>query len=278
MTSDQNANARFTTDDLTLATTPSRHSPTRFQLDVPDGWHQGRGAFGGLVLGALTRAITACEGDAARTLRSLSGEIVGPVLVGPANIEVVTLRSGSGVSTYSATLTQKGETLARATGVLGRTRVRDRDAFPKAPDDVARGWRDVPIAPVGPPAAPEFIRNMEIRSDGPFPFSGSPEAAAKGWVRPKKALTALGPAEIVALADAWWPAGLAREAAPRPVATIAFTLQLLAPRTPVDPASPLYHRAHTVAALDGYVVEHRELYTELGELIALNQQTLVWIK
>jgi hypothetical protein len=82
----------------------------------------------------------------------------------------------------------------------------------------------------------------------------------------------------VALADAWWPAGIATEAGPRPIGTIAFTLQMFAPREPLDPGEPLFHRARALAAQGGFVVEQRELWTSRGELVALNQQTFVWIR
>jgi len=37
-------------------TTAAPAGDGRFLWDVPDGWQQGRGAFGGIVLAALTRA------------------------------------------------------------------------------------------------------------------------------------------------------------------------------------------------------------------------------
>ncbi|HEU4408007.1 MAG TPA: acyl-CoA thioesterase domain-containing protein [Polyangiaceae bacterium] len=62
---------------------------------MPEGWQQGRGAFGGLVPGALTRAMAASEPEPARALRSLSAELLGPVPPGPADVGVEVLRRGS---------------------------------------------------------------------------------------------------------------------------------------------------------------------------------------
>jgi hypothetical protein len=191
--------AAFTTDDLVVATSSVRGEGDRFLLRVPEGWRQGRGAFGGLVLGALARAIETCEADPERVLRSISGQLIGPVLAGEAVIEVRLLRS-------------------------------------------------------------------------------APEAIASGWVRSKKLLPRLGAPELIAYADAWWPAMLATEQAPRPTATVAFTMQLFTPSNPLDPSRPLHHRAHAVAGQEGYAVELRELWSEQGELVALNQQTFVTIK
>lgn len=202
-------------DDLTKVTTPSRAGDGEFQLDVPDGWQQGRGAFGGLVLAALARAIEASEPETDRVLRSLMGELSAPVLVGPATIRVRPVRRGAGVSTFRATLLQDGEERAGVTAILGRARA---TLTPWAPPPPALPPFDtVAVAPVGPPFAPEFARFLEFRPTGPLPFSGGKEPTAAGWIRPRRCSSAvLGIPEIIAIADAWWPAAFAIEPAPRP--------------------------------------------------------------
>ncbi|HEX2574589.1 MAG TPA: thioesterase family protein [Polyangia bacterium] len=269
--------AALSIEDFTAATALERLAPGRFRLLVPDGWQQGRGAFGGLVLGVLARAMERCETESKRTLRSLTGEIAGPVLPGEAVIEVTEVRRGSGVSTWSAMLVQGGEALARATAVLGRSREVEHEWAPERPPELARPWGEVDVALVTPPLAPTFTRFMEYRITGPLPMSGT-EPVAAGWVRFRRPPAVLGAAEIVALADAWWPATFTVERAPRPVATIAFTLQLMAPAAGLAGDRPLYHRARTVAAHEGFLVEFRELWTEDGALAALNQQTIVCIR
>jgi acyl-CoA thioesterase len=267
---------RYTTDDLARVTTPERLGEGRFLLRVPEGWQQGRGAFGGLVLGALARAIEASEPETERRVRSLSGEITGPVLPGEASIVVAPMRRGSGVSTWGATLTQAGEELAHATAVLGRARG-TTDTYAPPPPGLTPAWSDVESIP-SEALLPAFARYFEFRATGPLPFSGEGERLAEGWVRPRRAPRSLGPAELVALADAWWPSAFTTEEAPRPVGTVAFTIQLFPPVKPLDPATPLRYRARSIAAHEGYVVEMRELWTERGELVALNQQTIVWIR
>ena len=44
-------------DDLRAASTLVPLGGDRFAWDVPDGWQQGKGAFGGLVIATLARAI-----------------------------------------------------------------------------------------------------------------------------------------------------------------------------------------------------------------------------
>ena len=266
-----------TTDDFALATRVVPAAEGRYQITVPDGWQQGRGAFGGLVLGALARAMLHAEPEAARVLRALTGEIVGPVPPGAAEITVKTLRRGNAVSTWEAWLTQGAEVLARASAVLGRARTADRDGTELTPPAMGAPWSEVPVVPIGPPMGPHFARMYEYRPTDAGPFRGADRSEAAGWVRLRQP-TALGAPEIIGLMDAYWPASFARETAPRPMATVAFTLELLADPSALDVTEPLFYRASAVAAQQGFVVEFRELWTARAELVALNQQTFVIIK
>lgn len=265
------------TDDFTLATQVSPDGDGRYLATIPDGWQQGRGAFGGLVLGTLARAMLHAEPDAARALRSLSGEIVGPVLPGAADIAVKALRRSHAVSTWEAWLSQGPELLARASAVMGLPRSSDRDGTELPPPSMGAPWESVDVIPIGPPMGPHFARMYEFRSTGPQPFSGAERSEVSGWVRLRKPV-ALGVPELIGLMDSWWPATFARELAPRPMATVAFTLQLLADPASLDPTNPLYYRAYAAASRQGFVVEKRELWTLQGELVAMNQQTFVIIK
>lgn len=267
------------TSDLTLASTPAEQSTGCYLLPVPDGWQQGRGAFGGLVLAAMARAIIAKEPEKDRKLRSFSAELAGPVLPGDAIIEVRELRRGSGLSSYTAILQQQGQGLAAASAVLARTRttgLTEHHLTPPAPP----AWSTVEPLPVDPenPIFPVFVRHLEMRPMGPVPFSGQNEPLASGWVRAKHPLVALDAPEIIALVDAFWPSALATEKAPRPVGTVAFTLQYFPPDPPLDPQIPLFYRGRVLAQQDGYMMEARELWSEDGRLIALNQQTIAWIR
>ena len=266
------------TDDFTTVTTPRPAGAMRFTTTVPDSWQQGRGAFGGLVIANLVRALEAAERTEGRSLRSLTAELCGPVLPGPADIAIEALRLGSGVSTLAARLTQGGEVLAHAVGVLGRARAdRPLRSFLAPPSPPP--WRDVPLLPIheGTSAA-TFARFFEFRNVGPLPFSGGADPVTSGWIRPRNPGPARDSAYIAALADAYWPALFSIEPSPRPVGTISFTLELAGTCDGLDPDAPLFHRSRAVAERDGYLVEFRELWGEDGRLLALNQQTIVVIR
>lgn len=247
-----------------------------YQLDVEPGWQQGRGAFGGLVVGALIRAIEHRTADPARKLRSLTAELPGAVEVGTVDITVDTLRHGKNLSAVRAALTQHGEVRSHAVALLAASRSSAQ----------AVGWNEL-TAPVVPPwsevapraagAWPVFSQHFDYRVIEGLPVSGSP-ARALGWIRPTDPGPLRDAAYIAALADAWWPAALARFETFRPIATIAYTLDIIGGLDGLDPMAPLIYRAVVPVCNDGYFLETRELWGEDGRLIAINQQTFAIIQ
>ncbi len=249
--------------------------PGEFLTTLPDGWHQGRGLFGGLLTGLMTRTLeTFVPG---RPLRSLTAELFAPAQPGPATLRVQVLREGNAVTTVSVALLQ-GDMVAHGVGVLGQTRVTDRERMeltPPTPGD----WSQSEVLPIEPPLAPEFSQHWEFRPVRYLPLGDEGVSAAEVWVRPKSRGARRDTAYLACCADACWPTLLATEAQPRPMATIAFTFQpFLHSLEGLDPEAPYFHRARLVAATDGYVVEFRELWSHTGRLLALNQQTFVIIR
>ncbi len=253
-------------------------SGTRFRADIPDGWQQGRGAFGGLVLATLLRAIERAEPDASRVTRSLSGDLCGPVMPGAAEVRVVELRRGNNQTNLSATLTQNDVVLAAATAVLSRPR-RAGDAsaprFSAAPPPASGPWQDLPALPVAAPAGPVFAQHYEYRS-GRAPFAGG-SATVDGFIREREPLARVDAPALIGRLDAWWPTLFELDGTPRPVATISFTAQILVDPATIAPAAPLRYRARMEALNDGFFVEMRELWD--GErVVALNQQTFAILR
>lgn len=243
-----------------------------FAGDVPDGWQQGKGAFGGIALGMLARAIVASEPDANRRLRSLSADLCARLLPGPVMVHVSQMRRGGSVTYLDARLLQNDELIARASAALATPRdIAPVSLRPTPPEPPA--WDTVQVLPIAPPMGPVFARHYEFRSTGPLPVSGVTASRVGGWVREKIPPQTLDEAAIMGLLDSWWPAVIVSSRHFRAVATIGYTMQLLCdPRTlPSD--QPLYFTAEAVANTDNFVVEMRELWA--GEqLVALNQQTI----
>lgn len=255
---------------------PTPTTAGHYALDVPPGWLQGRGTYGGLVMGSLIRAIEHAIGDPARMVRSLTAELPGPVVAGRAEITVDILRTGNSLSTARAALSQGNEVKAHAVGVLAATR---SGSGPLAWQDVVRpdvpAWSTIEPLPTEPGLWPEFAQNFEYRViDGMF-MSGS--AQTLGWVRPRLHGGLRDAGHIASVIDAWWPVALSRMPAMRPMATIVTSLAIVSGIAGLDPEAPMLYRATSPVLADGYCLETRELWGEDGRLIAINHQTLAII-
>jgi len=219
---------------LSDACTPVR-SGDRYQFEVLPGWQQGRGAFGGLVIGGLVRAIEHHTADPARKLRSLTAELPGPALTGMTEITVEPLRQGKNLSAVRAALVQDGEVKSHAVAILAASRT----AGP------AVSWNDLPppslphwtdVAPIQFGGAPQFGQHFEYRVvEGMLGSGGAPRSL--GWIRARDPGALRDAAYIAAMADAWWPAAMVKLAG-RPMATIAYTLEILGAVDDLDPAAP----------------------------------------
>lgn len=261
-----------------------RPAGDHYQLEVVDGWRMGRGAFGGLVVAALVQAIEQRVADPARRVRSVTAELPGPVEAGTVDIAVDILRRGNNVSTVRAALSQHGEIRSHAVAVLAAARAAGGANQPIAWNDltppIAPAWTE--IAPLAmsrsdgrPGPWPEFAQHFEYRPVEGMPGSGGPPRAI-GWVRARNPGPPRGAGLIAALIDAWWPVTFAR-LGPRPMATIAFTLDIAGGLDGLDPDAPLLYRAAAPVCTDGYALETRELWGADGRLVAINHQTFVII-
>ncbi len=264
--------------NLSEALEPHRTSELEFILPISEDWLQGRGAFGGLVIGGLIRAIEMCEPETDRVLRSLTSEVAAPVVPGTARIIVTPLRRGTGATTLRASIVSGQEVLADAVAVLGRPRPGGPNWQRLSPPSMPR-WQDVPMAPIRAPLGPVFTAQFEYRSSGPPPFMGAgAEPVAGGWIRPIDPGPRRHAASLAACIDAWWPASATVFEAVRPLGTVTFTLEILGKTEGLDPASPYMYSGRAPVAVDGYTMEFRELWGEDGRLLALNQQTITIIK
>lgn len=247
---------------------------------VDDGWQQGRGAYGGLVIGAMVRAALSFNDDQDRRVRSVTAELLGPVLPGAAVLQLEPLRRGSGVSGMRVRLLQADEPArpleerCQAVVVLAKDRP-GAPAWMRQEPPTVPVWRSVPVAPLSAPLAPPFTAHFEFRVTGALPFSGATEATAQGFVRPRVS-GVVDAAVLAACADAWWPAAFATFSSPRPMATVTYALELT--DAVFDAQEPLLHDARCDVAAGGYAIEHRTLWTPDGRLVAQNQQLFAIIR
>ena len=247
-----------------------------FAWVVPDGWQQGRGAWGGLVVAAIVRAAQACEPDPDRSVRTVSAQITAPAVVGEHRLSVRAVRVGSAMSTWAARVeTAAGEPVAEGVVILGAART------PLVVDDARLANVMAPAAasadaavrvPAGPPS-PVFMQHLHMRLIEGMPMSGA-AAATLGWlgfgVPPEPDA-----ASLLALVDGWWPASLPAIADVPRMATVNFTANLLIDPVSIDADDLLLSQTFVSAASEGFTSEHRRLWTADGRLAVDNLQTIV---
>lgn len=259
--------------DLSRASRLETLAPGRFAWEVPDGWQQGRGAFGGLVLAALLRAMEAVEPDRSRRTRSLTGDLCGPVQAGQAELVVDVLRRGNNLSNLDVRLYQNGEVQARASAVLSAAKAIARMPTPHRRPEVPPFEALVDLA-LRPPEAPVFTPHFEYRSAAVSPFEPGP-GGSLGWLRLRRPPPRIDAPALLALLDAWWPAIF--DGRPRPMATVSYTAEILVDPEELDPSAPLVYTGRVAGLHEGFCVEFRELWHG-DRPVALNQQTFAILR
>lgn len=266
---------------LSTAAAVARRDDGQLGWDVPDGWQQGRGAWGGLVVAGAVQALALTEPDPSRALRTLSLHLAAPLPVGPATVRVAPLRLGSGLSTWSLTIEDAdGDLCAHAVALTGRERVPElADALlqwgtldpPALPP-----WHDVPALPAQAAGMPTFLQHLELRLVDGLPLRGVPARCA-GYVRfADQGVWDAG--ALLSLVDAWWPTALTADLTMRPMATVSYAAHLLVDPATVAPAEPLAYEARMSAAHEGFTTDIRRLWTLDGRLAVENQQSVALIR
>jgi hypothetical protein len=250
-----------------------------FTWDVPDGWQQGRGAWGGLVAAGVVRAVQ--TSDTARPLRTLSLHLSAPLEVGAATVHVEPVRVGSALSTWQVTVdSAPGETAAHAVAITGSPRAHDLHAAARgwgraAPPDLPP-WDTVAPIPHGLPQTPTFLQHVDLRVVHGHMLTGA-DAYAAGYVSFAE-LDGWDAAGLLAIVDAWWPTAFVGMDALRAVATVNYLAHLLVDPVTVKPGVPLAYEASLSAAHDGFTSETRRLWTLDGRLAVENHQSIVIIR
>jgi hypothetical protein len=268
-------------------------APGEWTSLVPDTWHQGRGAWGGMVLAVIVRGAELAGAEVSApgkkpVVRSVSGSMSGPLLVGTATVKTRIIRAGSNVITVGVDLLNEGETevAAAAVVVLGSARASALDIGGApwqiaAPDDVAAAL--AAGVPEGPDfdfmgQGPEFFGHLGAKPVQAFPGLKDPHATTIGWIRLPDFSPVADAAWLAALSDAWWTATIVGTDGTRPMATISFQVDLLIDATSLDTAAHLLHVGRNQGAHEGYVAETRELWTPSGQLAARCNQMVAVIR
>ncbi len=253
-------------------------TPRDGTLVVHEGWRQGRGAFGGLTIAAAIRAIEQRVADPRREVRTVTAELPAATLPGEATVEVDVLRAGNSLTVARAALRQRDEVTTHVVATLAASRPIAAEGWQDLAPPGAPAWDTIAPVPMQAGQFPEFALNFEYRLVTGVPFAGKGEPIAIGYIRARDPGEPRDAAFIAAVMDAWWPATLVRQTGPRPLATIAYTLEIVEGVAGLDAGVPLLYRGTVPINRDGYFLETRELWGHDGRLVARNHQTFAIIR
>lgn len=251
-------------------------SDSTFTWSVPPGWEQGRGAWGGLVVAVIARAVELAQGDPSRPVRSLTCEIPQPVLACAHTVSATCLRRGASASTWRVEIIDgDGHLRAAGTAVTGSARDLVIRASGSLEPPVPPAGVDLPDWGLPVPPGPGFSRALRYRPASGMPVSGSPSATS-GWLSFAEPVDWT-PAAMFALVDGWWPAALASEESMRPMATVMFSATLGVVPDDLAGVQALWFEGRTTAVSEGFTTESRRLWTPDGRLAVDNLQSIVVI-
>jgi len=265
--------------DFTASCALKRTDEGAFDWFVPEGWLQGRGAWGGLVIAAQVNAAEAeqNEVDSSRRIRNVSAHLFGPLPPGDAKVTTECLRAGSAMTTWQVSIVgSDGNLTSQAVIIAGTPRpVDDRWGTAQMPD--LPNWEGLQSAPGRPPIGPEFGAHFDYRPVAGIPGAqGEPKAV--GWLSPEGEWSQWTAGTALGVVDAWWPASYVSMAAVRPMGTVSFSAHLLVDPSTLNADEPLAYEAWVSATDDGFTSETRRLWSSDGRLVVENHQAIVVIK
>ncbi len=255
---------------------------------IDESWHQGRGAFGGLLAAMALDAMSQDLNDAERIPRSLTVHFCGPA-TGAIALSTSIVRAGSRVAHATARIDNESgvTTYASASFCKDRPHTSSGAESERYVDASMPRVEDAASTPemrlAGLPGVPQFFRHIDARfcATPPFawPFSAAKQPNVAAWVRLREAPSpgALVDAPLAALLlDTLPPAVTATFDTPRPLASVDFTIHFFTDfaRAAISAADHQLVAIRSRWAADGYTEELRELWSPRGELLAQCQQLI----
>lgn len=243
------------------------------QATVPEGWGQGRAAFGGLLAALLYQhaAITVAKDQ---VLRSFSLSFVAPVAPGSLSIHSEVLRQGKSVLQVQVTARQAQQVAAVMLLSFGAARPSELHV-PAAAAPAMKTPQYSQILPFIKGMTPDFLAHIELAwAQGDMPFTGSETPDFAGHMRYREPLSATSIAAFIGLVDAWPPSLLPMFKRPAPASSLTWTMELVGDPTPYAGDSWWQYQVITDHCADGYGQSRASVWSPDGQLMALSRQTV----
>ena len=255
-------------DDVGLTATAG----DEFTATLHPTWRSMVGIHGGYVAAVTTAAVLRSV-DPGRALRNLDVQFTRPPTEGPITIRTEPVSAGRTMTFTRAVATQRGRPVLIATAVLGT----DRGGLEF--DEVAKpSWAGSPP----PPSAERFVgtepghhfEQLDLRLEpGLRIFGHHATARVAGWLRPIDPGEPITTPWLVCAADAMPPSMVFRTDRPVQAASIAMSIQLVAPAPGAVPAgSTVFLDARTSISSRGFLVEDGTIWSPDGTILATSRQ------
>lgn len=259
-------------DDILMQAVTGEH------VVFPEGWTQGRAAFGGLVGALMMARLEAAvwkETGAGRPVRNMSLSFVGPGNAGPMQLHTEITRQGKSVVHAECRAIQNGEIICSMIAAFGAPR---ESAILVSPEG-APGFPlpDACLAlPYIPGVVPEFTRHFDFRwAQGAMPFTGSERGELGGWIRLKETTRPASAAHLLLLLDSWPPAILPMLKGPAPASSMTWVVDFVAHDLEQNAGDWWSYSASTDVAREGYGHTQARMWDNQGRLVTLSRQSVV---
>jgi len=244
-----------------------------YVVEVPDHWRQGRTAYGGLTVG-LGVATAHREVAQLPSLRSMIVNFTGPVMGVPLFVPTV-LRKGKSVTVVQVTVRAEAAIAAQMVLCFGGSRETKLNVFgPMQPLPRPPGEYEPYIPPAAIPLAPQFATHFDTRLiAGARPVAAAEEGYVRVVSRHLDADSHRGIDALTVLADILPPAALVMAAAPAPVSSVTWMMNLLTDDPQTDEGWWQLD-AKLTAAGDGYSSQQMRIWSLDGTLVAEGMQSV----
>ena len=246
----------------------------RWLADLSPRWDVARGPNGGYVAAVVLQAMLAQLDDAERAPRSLTLHYLRPPSIGPCEITVTVQRSGRGMSTLTARLSQDAKVTILAIGAFAADYPGAATYAVAAP---AVGPPGELVAVPEQPGLPEVVRRTVVGAAPGIDAGGGDGDQAPlvtgGWLRLAEPHT-VDPAALAFYVDAWLPAPLVLLGTQLFAPTVDLTIHFRAPlpHPGMAPEDPVLVRFTSRTASGGFFEEDGEVWAPDGTLLAQSRQ------
>lgn len=242
---------------------------------IPEGWSQGRAAYGGLIGAMAVTAMSKMVGEGCPPIRSFMGSFVAPVAPGECEISPRLIRSGKNVTQMAADVVAGDQICFQSMALFGANR-ETKSVEPSFPFNPEPRDSMLPLQPN--PMMPSFLSNFDCHwTGGGIPLSGAKDRRLGLWVRHGSDMNAYPMEKIISICDFPPPIMMSHYTTPVRVSSLSWSLEFLL--SPEEVNTEWFYLDFSLdAAANGYSQQSGYIFTEAGQLCALSRQCMVYFE